>query len=101
MGFAVGVEVGQPVEALVVLGEAAEAQAEGGDALLRQELALLLQVRGEAGRELGGILCTRLSSLLAVPLRAWGDGSFEGIASSTLSIHQQFLASRLSRIVTF
>lgn len=50
--FAVGVEVGQPVEALVVLGEAAEAQAEGGDALLRQELALLLQVCGQPVREL-------------------------------------------------
>lgn len=42
VGLAVGVEEGQSIEALIVLGEAAEAQAEGGDALLRKELALLL-----------------------------------------------------------
>ncbi|RLV97726.1 hypothetical protein DV515_00011434 [Chloebia gouldiae] len=81
-----------------VLGEAAEAQAEGGDALLRQELALLLQVCGEALRKLSCLLSTRVSLLPAVPLRGWGDGSFEGTARSTLRIHQQFLASRLSRI---
>lgn len=42
VGLAVGVEKGQPVEALVVLGEAAEAQAQGGDTLLCEKLALLL-----------------------------------------------------------
>lgn len=51
MGLAVGVEEGQPVEALVVLGEAAEAQAERGDALLREELALLLRAGWEPLRE--------------------------------------------------
>lgn len=42
MSLAVGVEKGQAVETLVVLREAAQAQAEGGDALLCKELALLL-----------------------------------------------------------
>lgn len=101
VSFAVGVQVGQSVEALVVLGEAAEAQAEGGNALLCQELALLLQVCGETVRKLRRIISTRVRFLFAVPLRGLGDGSFEGIARSRLRIHQQFLASRLSRIVRF
>lgn len=41
MSLAVGVEKGQAVETLVVLWEAAQAQAEGSNALLCEELALL------------------------------------------------------------
>lgn len=51
VSLAVGVEESQPVEALVVLGEAAEAQAERGNALLREELALLLCTGWEPLRE--------------------------------------------------
>lgn len=98
--LAVRVQIGQAVEALVVLGEAAEAEAEGGDALLRQELPLLLQVRWETGRKFSCI-SARLSFLFAVPRRGWGNGSFAGIARTRLRIQQDFLASGLSRMVRF
>lgn len=51
MSLAVGVEKGQPVETLVVLWEAAQAQAEGGDALLCEELALFLSTCWQPLRE--------------------------------------------------
>lgn len=48
VSLAVGVEKGQAVETLVVLWEAAQAKAEGGDALLCEELALLLSACWES-----------------------------------------------------
>lgn len=83
-----------------MLGEAAEAEAEGGDALLRQELPLLLQVCWKTRRKFNCV-STRLSFLFAVPLQGWGNGSFAGIARTRLRIHQDFLASGLSRVVRF
>lgn len=47
MGLAVGVEVGEPVQTLVVLREAAEAQEEGTDAHVHQRPPLLAAVRGQ------------------------------------------------------
>lgn len=71
MGGTAGIEAGQAVETLVVLGEAAEAEVEGGDAALGQESALLLQVCGEALAELAG--AEGLCWSLGVPL--WEGGS--------------------------
>lgn len=47
MGLAVGVEVGEPVQTLVVLRETAEAQEEGADAHVHQRPPLLAAVRGQ------------------------------------------------------
>lgn len=77
MGGAAGIEAGQAVETLVMLGEAAEAEVEGGNAALGQESALLLQVCGEALGELAGAEGLRWS--LGVPL---GEGGTRGLGRS-------------------
>ena len=76
VGLAVGVEEGQAVEALVVLREAAEAQAERGDALLCEELALLLRASRQPLGE-GSWLPQWVPSLPPIPRgrhRSWGLG---------------------------
>lgn len=65
VGFAVRVEISQPVETFIVLRETAQAQMKGGDALLCQELPLLLQIHGKTLRKL---VCTRISLPFRVPL---------------------------------
>lgn len=91
MGLAVGVEEGQPVEALVVLGKAAEAQAEGGDALLGEELALLLRACWQPLRECCGFPWG-VPSLLSIQLDRcshWQpereEGRSQGVCSRLLA----------------
>lgn len=74
MGGAAGIEAGQAVETLVVLGEAAEAEVEGSNAALGQEGALFLQVCGEALGKLAG--AEGLGWSLGVALGEGGSGGF-------------------------
>lgn len=71
MRLAIGVEVGQSVEALVVLREAAKAEEESADAHLHQQVVLLCPARRQALGHLWKLLRQRWLEL-ALALAGWG-----------------------------
>lgn len=94
VGLAVGVEEGQPVETLIVLGEAAQAQVEGGDALLREELPLLLST-GWQPLGKGHWLPQGVPSLPPIPEGGCRRQGLDGDASSSWGICSRLLATLL------
>lgn len=75
MCLAVGVEVGQSVQALVVLREAAQAEEQSADAQLHKQVALLHPPRRQALRHLRELLRRRrLSPALALAGRGGRRG---------------------------
>lgn len=92
MGLAVGIEEGQSIETLVVLGKAAQAQAEGGDALLCEELALLFSISWEPLGE-GHWLPWGFTPLLPIPQSRYGHWGLDRNTNRGQGVCSRFLDS--------